>query len=862
MLYAGSYDAVLVGLSVAVAIMASYAALLVAQRAPTTASSITRHAWLAIAGLCLGIGIWAMHFVGMLSFDLPCASSYDPLLTLLSTIPGILASGIALKVISRPELSRTRLATGGVLLGGGIATMHYSGMAAMHLNGLIRYDIKLLLLSLLIAIVLATVALWIKFRPHAWQVRRGNWITITSAIVMGLAISSMHYTAMAAAYFIRDDGVFPTDAGMSPGLLAAIVLVMSSLIVVGAVVGTYVGKPNLLSFGRSKRLIGSLIVGWVMLSWLGANYYYDHFAAEIYGRETKLGSLQAGSIAANINDNIEMLQGISQMYSRDAEMQQALLHSGTPSMRDRMNGILASEASLLGADLIYVLDATGRCVMASNAGRPGSPVGTNYADRAYFPQARAGLPSHQYAVGRTTNVPGLYHVSPVFQRKRFLGAIVVKRDIAKFSRWTSQASAFVTDANGVIILASNKRLELRSLPNAAISKLGAAELLLQYKQRSIEPLLLAPWDLNRFPDAVLIGGENQPALLSSRNVPNDGLSVHVLRPLDEIVRLGAEKYWLFLLLAAAGTMLIAAASAVVNYLRELQRRDAITETFGKYVDPRIVKNLIEDCQFSQKGDKRKMTVFFCDLEGFTAMSEKFDAEELVSLLNRYFVLMSEPIRQSKGIIDKYIGDTIMAFWGPPFTDPTEHPRLACQAALRQVELLGQFEAVLPGQTRFNMRIGISTGEVIVGSIGSEVSRTYTVIGDNVNLASRLESINKYYGTNILICEEVWVMVKNDIECREIDHIRVAGKAHPIRIFEVMAEKGHLDDTARELRTRFAAGLAAYRAQRWDAAMQEFEQCVALNPNEQAAAAFMSRIDSFRTNPPGSQWDGIWVFSRK
>ncbi|HMC13966.1 MAG TPA: adenylate/guanylate cyclase domain-containing protein [Gallionellaceae bacterium] len=311
------------------------------------------------------------------------------------------------------------------------------------------------------------------------------------------------------------------------------------------------------------------------------------------------------------------------------------------------------------------------------------------------------------------------------------------------------------------------------------------------------------------------------------------------------------------------------ATSFNHMVGELRQKESITETFGKYVDPRIVKGLIEDKQFSQLGEKRIMTVFFSDLEGFTAISEKFSAEGVVKLLNQYFTLMSEPIRKSNGIIDKYIGDAIMAFWGPPFTAAAEHPKLACLAALEQKKRLKQFETQLPDLLgirrdlpRLNMRIGISTGDVIVGSIGSDVAKSYTVIGDNVNLASRLESANKNYGTNILIGGEVWDMVKDVIECREIDWIRVAGKTQPIRIFEVMGEKGKLDDAMAELKKHFETGLAAYRASKWDEATQEFEKCIELNPQEKAAATFLSRVTSFRENPPSNDWDGIWNFSEK
>ena len=311
------------------------------------------------------------------------------------------------------------------------------------------------------------------------------------------------------------------------------------------------------------------------------------------------------------------------------------------------------------------------------------------------------------------------------------------------------------------------------------------------------------------------------------------------------------------------------ATSFNHMVGELKQKEAITETFGKYVDPRIVKGLIEDQQFSQKGEKRIMTVFFSDLEGFTSISEKFSAESVVKLLNQYFTLMSESIRQSNGIIDKYIGDAIMAFWGPPFTTAAEHPKLACLAALEQMKLLKQFATQLPeilgirsDLPRLNMRIGISTGDVIVGSIGSAVAKSYTVIGDNVNLASRLESANKNYGTNILICGEVWEMVKDAIECREIDLIRVSGKTQPVRIFEVMGETGKLDVARVELKKHFEAGLVFYRACKWDEARQEFEKCIELNPQEKAAAAFLSRIELFRAKPPGNDWDGIWNFSEK
>jgi diguanylate cyclase (GGDEF)-like protein/PAS domain S-box-containing protein len=607
-LYQGNYDPVLVILSIAVAIFASYASLLVSQHVSSTTTATTRRMWIAVGGLCLGIGIWAMHFVGMLAFNLPCSSSYDAAITFLSTIPAILASTLAIKIISRRELSHTQLATGGLLIGAGIGAMHYAGMAAMRLNGLIRYDIKLFSLSILVAIVLATLALWIRFRLRSGRVgtvwlcprgqsRRGHntlqaGMTILSAVVMGLAVSGMHYTAMAAAYFIRDDGSSIIDSGISPTFLAAIVLASTSVIVVVTIVASYVGKPNLLTFGRSYKLIGLLIVGWGGLAWLSADYYYSRLAGNLYQQEVQLARQQAENVSSNIDASLQLLKGVSLVVSRDEGARQVLRRFGAdaaPSAlayaerkqrwtRDEtlgaLNDSLDIAAANLGADNIFVLNAAGDCIAAANVDKPGSPVGSNFADRVYFPLARAGQRGHQYAVGRTTNIPGLFYTSPVFEKGRFLGVVVVKRDITHLAIWINQANAFIADANGVIVLAPDKKFEFRTLPNASVAQMSVEKRLLQYKRSVLEPLATRPWGDARYPSAMLVGGSNLPIILASKSLPEDAISIYVPRSLAELARLGTEKYWLFLLLAVAGGMLIVAASAVVLYLRESQQADA------------------------------------------------------------------------------------------------------------------------------------------------------------------------------------------------------------------------------------------------------------------------------------------------
>ncbi|MFZ0107873.1 MAG: adenylate/guanylate cyclase domain-containing protein, partial [Thiobacillus sp.] len=207
----------------------------------------------------------------------------------------------------------------------------------------------------------------------------------------------------------------------------------------------------------------------------------------------------------------------------------------------------------------------------------------------------------------------------------------------------------------------------------------------------------------------------------------------------------------------------------------LREKERIRETFGQYVDPRIVRGLLENRLPADGGEHRLMTVFFSDLEGFTRMCEGLTPDAAVRFLNRYFSMMSEVVRSQQGIVDKYIGDSVMAFWGPPFTDPADHARLCCLAALEQMRLMDEFRAGLPelfgvrhGLPEVNVCMGIASGEVTVGNIGSETSRGYTVIGDTVNLASRLEQANKFYGTEILVSEATRDLAGDTLAFREVD----------------------------------------------------------------------------------------------
>lgn len=303
---------------------------------------------------------------------------------------------------------------------------------------------------------------------------------------------------------------------------------------------------------------------------------------------------------------------------------------------------------------------------------------------------------------------------------------------------------------------------------------------------------------------------------------------------------------------------------------ELRTKAQIREMFGKYVDPRIVAGLIDRPELTDpKGARREMTILFCDMQGFTSFSEGMTPVGLVNVMNRYLTVMSEPVRRNNGIIDKYIGDAVMAFWGPPFAAGEDEARLACLAAIEQLAALPAFQQELPDLTgvrrgfpQIQIRVGIATGEVVVGNIGSEQTRNYTVIGDTVNIASRLEGANKAYGTRVLIGERTRELAGDTIEVREIDSVVVVGKSEPERVFELLGRKGEVGFERLELRDTFVAALADYREQRWDKAAKGFRDCLSIVPDDPPSHVFLDRITEFQSAPPGEQWNGVWALHAK
>ena len=310
------------------------------------------------------------------------------------------------------------------------------------------------------------------------------------------------------------------------------------------------------------------------------------------------------------------------------------------------------------------------------------------------------------------------------------------------------------------------------------------------------------------------------------------------------------------------------ARAFNRMVEQLRQNVRIRETFGRYIDPQVVKGLIDQSSIATEGQRRTMTVMFCDMKGFTAMSEGMTPRGLVQVMNRYFSTMSQPIRANRGIIDKYIGDAIMAYWGPPFVEAAEEGRLACHAALEMRERVAPLRDEVPEllgvkQLRIDcdVRIGIATGDVLVGSIGSELMMSYTVMGDAVNLASRLESANNIYGTRILASESVFASLGSEFESREIDRLLVAGQSRPLSAFEIMGRKGELTSEQVRLQTLYAEGLAAYRARRWSDARKAFNEALRAVSNDGPSLTLLGRLERVESDPPAESWDGSWSISK-
>jgi adenylate cyclase len=307
-------------------------------------------------------------------------------------------------------------------------------------------------------------------------------------------------------------------------------------------------------------------------------------------------------------------------------------------------------------------------------------------------------------------------------------------------------------------------------------------------------------------------------------------------------------------------------SSIYNYVSERRQRLMIKGMFTQYVNPSVVDELLENPDKLRLGGERKeLTVFFSDIEQFTTISEKLPPEELVSVLNEYLNVMTSLIFANDGTLDKYEGDAIMAFWGAPLPQ-ADHAFLACRTAVRMQESIDGLTSLwtAEGKPILRTRIGINTAEVIVGNLGGVNRFDYTVVGDGVNLGSRLETANKEYRTRTIIGDNTYAKVAGRVIARELDLLVAAGKTEPIRIYELLGIAGETKEPPRlrEFLGLYDEGLKLYRERKWDEAIAKFRQALAAMPDDYPSSMYIARSEAFRETPPPAGWRGEFIMLRK
>lgn len=302
---------------------------------------------------------------------------------------------------------------------------------------------------------------------------------------------------------------------------------------------------------------------------------------------------------------------------------------------------------------------------------------------------------------------------------------------------------------------------------------------------------------------------------------------------------------------------------VFKYFTEERSKKKIRQAFSKYVSPAVVDELLKnEKNLELGGKKQRLTVMFSDLRGFTTFSEKLDPQQLSEFLNIYFTKMTDEVFKAKGTLDKFIGDAVMAFFGAPLTyknNAENACRCALNSLLRLTELNVEFQK--QGYPLLDMGIGLNTGDMSVGNMGSSTLQNYTVLGDSVNLAARLEGLNKDYGTHIIIGSDTYEEVKNIFVCRELDLVRVKGKKEATPIYELISEKLTSEKDINWL-TEYNKARDAYKNRNFIEASMLYEKCISINPQDKTSKVFLQRSDDFKINPPDESWDGTYNLDHK
>lgn len=327
----------------------------------------------------------------------------------------------------------------------------------------------------------------------------------------------------------------------------------------------------------------------------------------------------------------------------------------------------------------------------------------------------------------------------------------------------------------------------------------------------------------------------------------------------------SSSVWLNMVYPLLGLTSVFISLTVYHYLTEERERKKVRNAFSRYVSDTVINEMLKDPKRLKLGGQVKtLTVLFSDLAGFTSHSERLPPEEMINILSEYFGEMTERVFNHEGMLKEYVGDELMAIFGAPL-EQSDHAARACEAALEMRERLRslreEWEKV--GRPPLKARTGVNSGPMLVGNLGSRYRFAYGVLGDNVNLGSRLEGLNKAYGTEILIGENTAELIKGGFLLRELDVVRVKGKKLPVRVYELLGNSdASLTEEQRRLLDLYASGLETYRQQRWDEAMSYFEDALGIIPEDGPSRVMVGRCQIYQSSPPPPDWDGVFVMKTK
>jgi adenylate cyclase len=306
-------------------------------------------------------------------------------------------------------------------------------------------------------------------------------------------------------------------------------------------------------------------------------------------------------------------------------------------------------------------------------------------------------------------------------------------------------------------------------------------------------------------------------------------------------------------------------ATLTNYLRQRARAQKTKNMFARFVSKDVVQYMLENPELVKPGGQKvELTIFFSDVAGFTSISEALSPEDLVVLLNEYLGAMTDLIFEYGGTLDKFIGDAVMAFWNYP-KEQSDHAARACLCALamqRKIDEL-QVDWAKRGLPRVAARAGLNSADVVVGYMGSiKAQMNFTCMGDGVNLASRLEGANKEYGTLMMVSEATYLKAKDSITVRFLDFLAVKGKKEPVKVYQLVSEKGNEPADWFELVALYDKGIKLHLERKWDEAIQTFEELLARWPDDGPSETYIKRCQEYKLNPPPENWDGRYILTHK